>query len=119
MRHFARQRQLLFDGEEKDLIAQRLPARPVPDIGFFTGIITPFSPVWQRRGYKLRAGRLPAAYCVRAVLGFQLPVATIAFPWRCAATLLLAVLIAPERKPIEESKRTSSGDRPPHANGGN
>ncbi len=119
MRHFVRSAELLFDGEEKDLIAQRLPAQTVPDIGFFTGIITPFSPVSAKRGYKLRAGRLPAAYCVRGGIGFQLPVATIAFPWRCAADILLAVLIAPERKPIEESKLNVSGDRPPHADGGN
>ncbi len=93
------QRQLLFDGEENDLIASGFQRRPVPDIGFFTGIITRFHRYRQRRGYKLRAGRLPAHIASDTVLGFQLPVATIAFPGAAPPTLLLAVLIAPERKP--------------------
>ncbi len=119
MRHFVRSAATAVDGEEKDLIAQWLPAQTGAGIGFFTGIITPFSPVSAKTRLKLRAGRLPAAYCVRGGTRLQLPVATIAFPWRCAADIIVSVLIAPERKPIEESKLNVQRRRPPHADGGN
>ena len=85
------QRQLLFDGEEKDLIAQRLPAQTGAGHRIFH---RHHHPVFSSIGKYTAVNREQVAFqqhiASDAILGFQLPVATIAFPWRCAADIIVS-----------------------------